>query len=690
MANEGAAGTGLITNMTGGDNSGNTKIAFTRGSLKYDTPFLDMTSTFIPRTIKAILRFVAAYVLGDGLVAQCIAKMAEYPITSLIYNDDTKGAIKDDKSTEYWKDLLEKKLKMLRVLKQCGMDYYAYGNSIISISYPFKRMLECPRCHVKHSAESLRVKFRGFKFYADCTTKGCHYNGAMEPSDVLTKEVSKIAIVHWDLMNIDIKYNSITGDHFYFYTVPVDLANAIRRGDMDLVKTTRLEVIEAVRRRKQLKLMSDNVFHMKRPAPQYIIPSERGWGIPVVMPVMKDIFHIKILKKGNEMISFDHIVPLRLLFPSGTGDISPHATMNLGTWRTKVEAEIQKWRVDPNYISIMPLPLGMQNLGGDARLLMVTPEIKMTEDSIITGIGIIPEIVRGGATWSGSNVSLRVVENTFLNHRADIDSLKDFIIDNLSTYLGKPKINVSMSDFKMADDLQKKQMMIQAATGDARTAIVSKTTVTKELDFDPDEEFEYMKEETKKRIELTIQQMEGDAEAQGAASIVSALYQADAQMENQTRLETRNREAQARRDNERAVMSERSAVGVDQEVGSLSDQAGAQPQGVSVPNLILLLTQRFSRLAQVDRNEFKIRMLAMKNTTPNLYQEVYNNLKEMNLIEADTIPDLATVQQYTPGQIPSASQGEMYAEQPLSAAEAGASVGALPEQRPPRSATSTV
>ena len=555
------------------------------------------------------------------------------------------------------------------------------------------RFLTCPRCKTKHSADSLKVKFRGFKFYAECSVKKCGYNGAMDAHDVLTREISKISIVHWDLMNIDIKYNSITGDHFYFYTVPIDLSNAIRRGDMDLVKTTRLEVIEAVRRRKQLKLMSDNVYHLKRPAPQYIIPSERGWGIPVVMPVMKDIFHIKVLKKGNEMIAFDHIVPLRLLFPTGTGDISPHATINLSTWRAKIEAEIQKWRVDPNYVSIMPLPLGMQNLGGDARLLMVTPEIKMTEDSIITGIGLIPEIVRGGATWSGSNVSLRVVENTFLNHRNDMDGLKDFIVDNLATYLGKPKISVTMSDFKMADDIQKKMMMINVATGNAATALVSKTTATKELGFEPEDEFKLMQEETKKRIELSIEQAEGQAEAQGAASIVAALYQADAQMENQTRLDSRGREVQMQKDQERASASEQSAEGVQQEVGMIAQQGNIPPQqqqGVSVPNLILLLTQRFARLAQSDRNEFKIRMLAMKCSTPNLYQEVFSNLKEMNLIEADVLPDLEAVQQFTPGQIPSVSQGDAYAEEPPSAAEAGASIAALPQQLPPRSPNAPV
>jgi len=692
MAIPDLSGQGLVTNMMGGDAGSSTKIAFTRGSLKYDSPFLDMTSTFIPRTIKAILRFIAAYVVGDGLVSACINKMAEYPITSLIYGDKDNQLFKEDKTIDYWKTLLEKKLKLMRTLKQSGMDYYAYGNSIISINYPFMRVLECPKCKKTHNSDALRAKFKNFKFYAKCITPECKYDGEMRAEDKLTKETDKLSIVHWDIMCLDIKYNGITGDHFYFYTIPADIGNAVRRGDMDIIKNTRLEVIEAIRKRKQLKLVADNVYHMKRPAPQYIIPSERGWGMPVVMPIMKDIFHNRVLKKGNEMIAFDHIVPLRILFPQGTGDVSPHATMNLSGWKTKIEGEIQKWRVDPNYISIVPIPLGMQNLAGDARLLMVTPEIKATEDNIITGIGMIPEIIRGGASWSGSNVSLRVVENTFLNHRTDIEEMMHWIIEKISTYLDKPSVDIRMSDFKMADDLSKKQMMFQTAMGNASDALVSRTTAIEELGFDPMEEYDNKKEELKKRLELQIQEAEGSAEAQGAAMIINAMYQADAQMEAQARTEKHQVITQQNRDEQHAQSSEQNAIGLQQEVGALTQNAGVNPQTISLPNLLLVVTQRFARLAAIDKNEFKIRMLAMKNSMPSLYQEIFTNMKEMNLIEADLAPALDVVSKYTPGQVPTNVQGDIYAEQPPGASDIGASpnVLSLPEKLPPRGVNSPI
>jgi len=185
MAYEGLAGSGLTTPSTS-TSGGTVRTSFTRGSIKYDSPFLDMTSTFLPKRIKDILRFVAAYVLGNGLVSQCITKMSEYPITKLLYNDEEGSSLKDDKTIDKWKDILEKKLDITRAMKQAGMDYYSYGNSVVSINFPFRRMLTCPRCKKDRVADGLKTKFKNFSFYAECGEKGCNYKGKMKAKDINT------------------------------------------------------------------------------------------------------------------------------------------------------------------------------------------------------------------------------------------------------------------------------------------------------------------------------------------------------------------------------------------------------------------------------------------------------------------------------------------------------------------------
>lgn len=694
MGSEGFAGLSAAPVGTGTDSAATSvKLSFDRGSIKYDNPFMDMTSLYIPVSIKGMFRFIANFVLSDGLLSQCVVKMAEYPITKLIYSDDDssekKGIIKDDQSEEWWKSVLEEQLKFMHLARECGMNYYSYGNSYISIHFPYSRQLECKHCGAKHAAESLKdLKFKNWKFIAKCPK--CKKTDVVIANDVATKDISRLRVIRWDITNVDVKYNNISDEHFYYYTIPANIKNALKNGDMDIVNSTRLQVIEAAQQNKQVKLSPDNLYHMKRSSPQYIIPTERGYGIPLVLPVMRDIFHIRVLKKANEMISFDHIVPMRMLFPSSTGDVSPHLTTSLDTWRSKVETELLLWKRDPNRVSLVPMPIGQASFGGDARLLMVTPEIKAAEDDIIIGMGIIPEIIKGGASWSGSNVSLRIVENSFINHRNDIHGLLDFIKKKVAIYFGKPNIDCHMSDFKMADDLTKKQIMLSnAGTVDS---LFSGETAIKEFGFDPAKEAKNKEKELKDRIELKTREAEGMAEAQGAGSIISALFQADAQMEQQKRVDMHNKNINKETSEENNKARNQATEGISQD---LDQQKMVQ---VDPAQLILILTQRFARLASSDPEEFKIRLFAMKQSMPHMFDEVYRNLKELNLMDADLLTKLKPNRDTGDINVQPAQMGDVSADEQPATTEAVASVDAataamempaitpkpLPEQRPPR------
>lgn len=298
----------------------------------------------------------------------------------------------------------------------------------------------------------------------------------------------------------------------------------------------------------------------------------------------------------------------------------------------------------PNYIALVPMPLGTQSFGGDGKILMVTPEIKATEDDIVAGMGVIPELIRGGASWSGSNVSLRIIENTFLNHRTDMQSITDFIIDKVANNFDKRKISVKMSDFKMADDLQKKQMIVSAATGSPAETMISSDTAIKELGFDPNTEYENNQARLKKMIELKTKEAEGMAEAQGAGSVINAMFAADAQMENQKRVEMHQKNISTERQKESEHFKEQNAKATEDDIKNQN-----LPKEIDIPTLIYTLTSRFARLAQNDPTEFKIRMLGMKQSMPSMYNEVFRNLQEMNLIAADLLPDLQVAQKETPG-----------------------------------------
>jgi hypothetical protein len=245
-----------------------------------------------------------------------------------------------------------------------------------------------------------------------------------------------------------------------------------------------------------------------------------------------------------------------------------------------------------------------------------------------------------------------------------------------------------MSDFKMADDLQKKQMIVSAATGNTSDVMISRDTCIKELGFDPNVEYKNNESYLKKLIELKTKEFEGMAEAQGAGSIINALFAADAQMENQKRTEMHQSNVNDERQKQSEQFKQQNAEATVQDA-----QQQNLPQNVDLPTLIYMLTSRFAKLAQSDATEFKIRMLGMKQSMPAMYNEVFRNLQEMHLIAADLLPDLKMAQKETPGQIPQNQQGDVSSMDPgeqtplAGVAKVNSEIMAepLPEQRPPNS-----
>lgn len=660
------------------------KQSFDLERIKYPHPSLDMTSTYLPSNMKEMLGFVAGVALTDPLVSQCISKMSEYPITDLVYgNGSSATEFLDDNLKKKWVTILEEGIKIKSAMKQSGMDYHAYGISVVSVNYPFRRLIKCPKCGDTHTQDNKNVKFKSWRWNSECDKCG-HKGDDFIAKDVLDRNFKKVSLNHWDLMNMEIKYNSISGDHFFYYSVPSHVKSALESGDMDFVKTTRLEVIKAAQSGKKVKLAQDNLFFMKRQAPQYIYPSERGWGVSAIFSVMKEVFHTRILKKGNEMIAFDHIVPLRAISPAPMGEMSPHLTMDMTMYRTAMDRELESWRKDPNHIMYAPMPITVTNIGGEGKALMVTPEIKMVEDDIIMGMGIIPEIIRGGASWSGSSVSLRIVENSFINHRGSLLEMLRFVIGNVSATYNLPEIEVTMVAFKMADDATQKQLIVQAASGPSSQRLISQETVIKELGYDPEKEYRLKNKELKASLDMFVSEQVGQARGAGEAGIISAIFQADAQAENNNRVQMRERQAIG--EQQKAEMSQKDDQSnqVAEEVSALANGLGINPDGISIPNILTVVTENLVTLSHNDQNRFAQIMLRIKNSYPNVYQIVYNNIKEINAIKADASPDLKDVQKYTPGEIPVNAQGGVSAETESDPVESGGLAPAAPEQKPPR------
>ena len=299
--------------------------AYMSQQFRYPNPFFDIASTYIPPTMKLLFQYTKYFYYANSTISPIIYKLSEYPITNIIYEKPKGGEDVNDNTKELWRRLMEDNLHIQRLQIEINLDYYIYGNAFLSIVYPFIRNLECPACQKKFIIGKVQWKWKNFKFLGNCP--GCKRERVeFKVVDIPIKNRSLISLARWNPLNIDIDYNALTGKSTYIYHIIGKDRKAIMLGKKDYLESTPWLFIEAVKDNRDIILEPSNLFHFRRPT---ISDADMGWGMPVVMPVIKDAYYSQILRKGQEAIANEHIVPLRILFPPANADVSPYVTANL-------------------------------------------------------------------------------------------------------------------------------------------------------------------------------------------------------------------------------------------------------------------------------------------------------------------------------------------------------------------------
>lgn len=426
-----------------------------QGKNRYPSPFFDVGQQYVPPTVKELFKWVYFYATNNSFLGPALRKIAHYPVTDLIFEDGNHEVVK------YWKMLLNNTLQIKAFNMESNLDLTTYGNGFVTINYPFSRFLECAVCKQRTPWKAAQKKIDNLTFKLKCPK--CGSQDKAKIVDIPFKSVENIRLIRINPEFIDIKYNEASGRHTYLYSIPDKLRRMIMAGDPDILEDTPMIYIEAIKQRRKVKLSAQNVFHLKTPT---LAGKDMGWGMPRIAVALKDLYYFYTLRRGQEAIINEHIVPFDIIFPQANGKMDPYVHTNLHNWKEEMNKQLASHRRDPNYKAILPFPIGTERIGGDGKALMLTPEMDFLSKTIVGACGIPQEFIYGGTmNWSGSSVSLRTLENDFLHHRSQLLQMNIWLIERLRLYLGvaAPQ-GIKFSDFKMADDIQKLQVMVGMAS----------------------------------------------------------------------------------------------------------------------------------------------------------------------------------------------------------------------------------
>ena len=433
-----------------------TDLDYTNQGIQHPNPLFDYLTTFVPRHLKSLFTYCEYLFYNSPQIFAALNKFAVYPVTDLIFETD------NPKLKQKYKNLLENTLRLKTILTKTGIDRHVYGNSFISVYFPFKRFLECPTCKtrmsIRHAAYKFKVKNKSANFMMRCSS--CKKEVEAKVIDEKLRHPRGINVIRWDPKHIEIEQNPITGESEYFYRIPTDFRDKLRSGNKHLLATTPLAFIDCIAEKKIFKFGHDKIYHMKADAPAGI---DSRWGFPPLTSTLKQFFYTAVLRKANEAIALEHIVPFRVMHPTqATQNSDPTVTISLSNWINETKMNLKAWRKDPLHLMFSPIPVGVTNVGGQGRALMVTGEIVEAENAIIAAMGIPREFIYGGLSATGSGVTLRMLENQLLNYTTQLIDQAQWISNKCSEFLGWKKIRLDLEPFKLIDDVQQKMALLQA------------------------------------------------------------------------------------------------------------------------------------------------------------------------------------------------------------------------------------
>lgn len=453
----------------------------------YPLRFFNMMHFQRPKTLNEIFKWCIILNESHGLLDRLTDTMARYPITPIIVTND----IGEDRS--FWSKLLNNTLAIQDELVKNGKDYYTFGNCIVTIVPPFKRYLCCPKCntYMQHCInddneveKNFDWKFRDYKFFAKCSKKDCGYNGSMIVKDeFLTGDafLEKIKIHRWPIQFIKVRNLGIAGKKRIYYRIEDKYTIPIKKGDKFVVSNipeTFILACKANQNNPIIELPSDLTFHYEHEG--ITEPEWEGLSKPFFFSAWKDIFMSFVLRKAQECIASDHLIPTRFLFPSqnpGSGR-DPLSQIDGGSWMNIITTQLKRQQNDPNEIGIVPFPIGYQALGGQGKVMSLREEIELQDRRILTQMGIPPELIYGGMTWSGSNISLRMLENLFLYYINKQNTFLRFFVKYAARMSGKvAPSEIKLKPFRMADDIQQMNLL----SGLGMTGRISETTALSQI-----------------------------------------------------------------------------------------------------------------------------------------------------------------------------------------------------------------
>jgi len=424
-----------------------------------DSMFLPSRSK-IPKSLSDVMLFCRWLFISNPLFRQAIIRMIAHGVTRLRFHGDAGSPEERDTFRRKFKE----DMRGMMALRLLGQDYVVYGSAFMRVNFPFHRQL------VDRRGGTIRTfslsAFPEHLVTFDLSRMVYRVPDPARPDlpwtarakvdltfrDIKTKSAGSIRMIRLDPRFVKLKYSSWSDQRQVQYSFEPDFRSRISRGELFEINRTPMEILRAVRDRKDFLFKQDQVFCMINPTISGFISN--GFGLPEPITAFPNLYRMALYDRLDESISHEQMSPYRFVSPSQLP--SDGGIIDGGEFRFMVNRAITEQRMDRTKVSALPIPVNFQEAGGNGKSL-VPKDLKDYETKqLMHAMGIPAEFTTGTIQLESYPYAVRLFESSHADLFEELSNAAKWAVASITKFLYGEAYDATLEPSGVVDDANRR------------------------------------------------------------------------------------------------------------------------------------------------------------------------------------------------------------------------------------------
>lgn len=401
--------------MSASDNSRTAGDVLDSGTANFYSPQLSTDFLEKPQNLRERRAFYRFFYNTNEIVGQAIDIHSTLPLSKLrLVPPKGKNKHLNQYVQKFFEDMCEE-MKLFKTLMEIAHDYLLFGNAFIfTEENDWTENLSGEELARKKEEARQRSEYLKQKF--DITDKNPLFKGwkkilILPPDQVRVRKLPLTDDVAVEFIPDPETRKFLTSD------TPMDVSDPTRKIKYDISP----DLKEKVRQSGVIPMDTDpnqgsHVYHLARKKSQY-----EPLGVSMIERCINTLVLMDKLRQAQTSIASRHMTPMRIVWAD---QLNPEDVDNL---REQVDMAL----VDPDYSIIANYEVHWEEMGSNGRLLDISAENESCLNRLYAGLGITGEILTGEGSYTGSRITLEIMNTQYLLFR-------EIIQDYVENYLFKP------------------------------------------------------------------------------------------------------------------------------------------------------------------------------------------------------------------------------------------------------------